>query len=172
MARIHEITTDATINELLKEIKESFGMLPKLWTLYANHPALMKANWTKQKLIMNDGLLSNELKQAIALSVSVDNSCQYCVDAHKMMLESMGVNSTDIEKNEYEKAGFTKKESLLLEFSKEVNSHAYKIEDAVFDILHKNNCSDTEIVEVIGVVELFVGYNLFLNTLDVEGGSL
>ena len=172
MARMNEIDNNQAVNEILGEVQEAFGMLPKLWTLYANHPALLKANWEKQKLIMNEGLLSAKLKQAIALSVSVANSCQYCVDAHKMMLESMGVNSEDVEKNEYEKAGFSKKESLLLEFSNEVNSNAYKIEDKLFKVLRENSCSDAEILEALGVVELYVGYNLFLNTLDVEGGSL
>ena len=172
MIKINEITSGDLVDDILKEIEATFGMLPKLWTFYANNPALLKANWTKQKLIMNMGVLRPELKEAIALSTSLENSCQYCVDAHKIMLSSLGVDVELVENSAYIEAGFSEKEKVLLDFAKDVNNISYKISDELFNKILQKNCTNLEVLEVIGVVELYSGYNMFLNTLKIPGGSL
>lgn len=166
-----ETTNDALVNQILKDIEKEFGMVPKLWKAYANYPVLFKSNWNKQVSIMGEGYLSAVLKQAVAYIVSIENSCEYCIDAHKMMLESIGMDSESLESN-VESTMLSKKEILLFNFAKKIAKDSTKISDDLFLELKSNNITTKEILELIGVVELFTGYNIFLNSMGIAGGSL
>ncbi|MBE0515722.1 MAG: carboxymuconolactone decarboxylase family protein [Sulfurimonas sp.] len=107
----------------------------------------------------------------VAVIVSIQNSCAYCVDAHMMMLDSMGIDAGNIENN-LDALGLNEKEKLLFNLAREINKNSTKVEDKLFETLRLNNVDIEEILEIIGVVELFVGYNLFLNAMDIPGGNL
>lgn len=133
-------TQDEEANKILNEINAQFGMIPKLWSAYANYPALLKANWHKQSAVMHEGKLSEVLKQSVALIVSIQNSCAYCVDAHTMMLNSMGIDSNNIENN-LDMMKLNEKEKLLFNLAKQINKNATKIEDELFQTLKLNDVS-------------------------------
>jgi uncharacterized peroxidase-related enzyme len=173
MSRISLITKteDEEANKILDEIYVHFGMIPKLWSAYANYPPLLKANWKKLLAVMNEGKLSDVLKQSVAVIVSIQNSCAYCVDAHMMMLDSMGIDASNIENN-IDVLGLSEKERLLFNLAKEINKNSTKVDNELFEILRLNNVDIEEVLEIIGVVEVFASYNMFLNAMDIPGGSL
>lgn len=170
MSRIQLITNtkDDETNKILSEIKSTFGLIPKLWMAYANYPLLLKANWYKQNAVMNKGSLSAVLKQAVALIVSEQNSCEYCVDAHKMMLNSMGYHQVDNPESNL----LNDKEVLLYNLAKQINIDSLKLNDKLFLELESKGITIEETLEIIGVVELFVGFNMFLNAMNIPGGEL
>lgn len=118
--------------KILREIEVAFGMVPNLFKTYAHHPALLEANWNKVKAVMMQGSLSGKVKQTIAVLVSKDNACKYCVAAHRGALKSIGVS------------------------------------DADFEALKKVGASDAEIIEALGVMEIFTSFNKFLDSLRVD----
>lgn len=158
------------VQAVFKEIEGAFGMVPNLFTTYAHHPPLLKANWNKVKAVMMEGVLSPKVKQTIAVLVSRDNGCAYCVAAHTGALKAIGVSDEEIgliEQN-IEQADFSEKEKALIGFARRANSSPLRIADDEFDSLCRAGATDAEIVEALGVMELFTSFNKFLDSLQVE----
>jgi uncharacterized peroxidase-related enzyme len=158
------------VQEIFTEIEGAFGMVPNLFKAYSHFPPLLRANWDKVKALMMQGDLSRKTKEAIAVLVSKDNSCSYCVAAHTAALKSIGVTEAEIEviENDIEKSDFTEKERALITFVRKANKDPNKITDEEFTLLRKAGANESEIVEALGVMELFTAFNKFLDSLNVE----
>ena len=164
----NEVSED--VKEILTEIEDAFGMVPNLFKTYSHFPPLLKVNWDKVKALMMQGKLSRKTKESIAVLVSKDNSCSYCVAAHTAALKSIGVTEEEIEiiENNIEESGFTEKERVLITFARKANKDPNKITDEEFTLLKQTGADETEIVEALGVIELFTAFNKFLDSLNVE----
>ncbi len=164
----NEVSGD--VQEIFTEIEGAFGMVPNLFKTYSHFPPLLKANWDKVKAIMMQGTLSRKTKEAIAVLVSKDNSCSYCVAAHTSALKSIGVTEEEIEiiENNIEASEFTEKERTLITFARNANKNPNKITDEEFALLKQTGADEAEIVEALGVMELFTAFYKFLDSLNVE----
>ncbi|MCL5884684.1 MAG: peroxidase-related enzyme [Deltaproteobacteria bacterium] len=145
-------------------------MVPNLFKTYAHHPPLLQANWNKVKAVMMEGSLTRKVKQTIAVLVSRDNSCSYCVAAHTGALRAIGVTDEEISaiEEDPDKADFTTKEKALIRFARKANREPLKISDVEFGAFRETGATDAEIVEALGVMELFTAFNKFLDSLQVE----
>ena len=163
-----DVSKDA--QDVLTEIERAFGRVPNLFKTYPYSPPLLKANWEKVKAVMWQGALTRKTKETIAVLVSKGNGCNYCVSAHTTALKSIGVTETKIQaiESNIEKAEFTKKELALIAFARKANKAPLKINDKEFEALRKAGATDSEIVEALGVMELFTAFNKFLDSLNVE----
>jgi len=163
-------TAEPEIKEIFAEVEGAFGMVPNLFKTYAHHLPLLRANWNKVKAVMAEGALSQKTKQAIAVLVSRDNSCAYCVAAHTGALRSLGVSESEIKtiEEDLEKADFSGKEKALIAFARKANFSPLRISDEEFAALRRTGATDAEIIEALGVMELFTSFNKFLDSLQVE----
>ena len=173
MPRIMPLDSDnatGEVREVFAEIEAAFGMVPNLFRTAAHFPPLLKANWAKVKAVMMEGELTRKTKEAIAMLVSSDNSCGYCVAAHGAALRSIGVDEDELRRIEedVESADFTGKELSLIAFARRANSDPLKVSDADFDSLREAGATEGEIVEALGVMEIFTAFNKFLDSLAVE----
>jgi uncharacterized peroxidase-related enzyme len=157
------------VSAVFQEVEKAFGMVPNLFKTYAHHPPLLQANWNKVKAVLMEGALSQKVKQTIAVLVSRDNSCAYCVAAHTGALRSMGVSDAEISAIEVDpdKAEFTAREKALIRFARQANREPRRIPAEEFEALRKTGATDAEIVEALGVMELFTAFNKFLDSLEV-----
>ncbi len=119
---------------------------------------------------MMQGDLSRKLKETIAVLVSKDNSCSYCVAAHSGALKSIGVTDEEIKhiKEDLDAANFNEKERALIAFARKANQEPLRITDEEFADLHRAGATDAEIIEALGVMEIFTAFNKFLDSLQVE----
>ncbi len=174
MARIKALENRDVSQEtklIFSEIEANFGITPNIFRTMAHFPPLLKANWEKVKAVMMQGNLSRKVKETIAVLISKDNSCQYCVGAHTMWLKAIGVTEKEIENInniKLEEAGFDKKEIALILFAQKVNTQSNQITKTEFDELIKLGASEHDIVETLGVMELFTAFNKFINALEVD----
>jgi len=173
MARITTSATGTAASEvkgIFVEIEGAFGMVPNLFKTYAHHPPLLRANWNKVKAVIAEGNLSQKTKQTIAVLVSRDNSCTYCVAAHTGALRSLGVSESEINtiEEDLEKADFSGKEKVLIAFARKANFSPLRISDEEFAAAKDAGATDAEIIEALGVMELFTSFNKFLDSLRVE----
>lgn len=165
----NEVSPD--VQDVFAEIEQGFGAVPNLFKTYAHYPPLLQANWEKMKATMETGQLPAKLKQTIALLVSQDNSTDYCIKAHSQILLDMGLAETELEQirsGNLEKVGFSDKEIKLVELMRQVNHDPNHISDAEFEAVKQAGVSDPELLEAYGVMETFVGFNKFLDSLEVE----
>jgi alkylhydroperoxidase family enzyme len=66
---------------------------------------------------------------------------------------------------------FSAKEKALISFAPQANLNPGKIPDDDFTPLRESGATDTEIVEALGVMELFTAFNKFLDSMEVPVGS-
>ena len=175
MSRISTVDpalVDSQVKELFAEINETFGRIPNLFKTYAHHPPLLEANWYKVKRVMMEGVLPRKVKESIAVLVSQDNSCSYCIAAHEGALQSIGISSAEIKiiETDLDRADFTPKEKALIKFARKANSAPLQTTDDDIGVARSAGATDAEIVEALGVMEVFTAFNKFLDTLQVELG--
>lgn len=169
MTRNPHTTTDNSM-AILHEIGRAFGRVPNLFQAYAKHPPLLDANWNKVKLILLSGKLPRLTKEVIALLVSHDNGCSYCVAAHSAALKHMGLDEQAIR----EMIGgnlashLNNRDIELVRFACKANQRHHDICRNDFERLFALDYSEAEIVEAIGVMELFAGFNRFARAMNVE----
>lgn len=158
------------IKAVFNEIEGAFGFVPNLFKSYAHYPPLLEANWSKLKAVMTEGSLDPKTKQTIAVIVSRDNSCTYCVAAHRGALRAMGVSENEIKtiEEDLDNANFSKKEKALIDFARKANASPLRISDEEFSSVKLAGATQAEIVEALGVMELFTAFNKFLDSLQVE----
>ena len=163
----NEISQD--VQKVLDEIEGAFGMVPNLFRSYAHFPPLLEANWTKVKAVMMQGSLSRKLKETIAVLVSKDNACQYCVNAHNGMLKAIGILDQEIATiNENpDAADFIDKEKALLNFVRKANLQPHKIRNDEFANLRELGATDAEIVEALGTMETFTAFNKYIDAIQL-----
>ena len=92
-----ETTKQKETQEVLKDIEATFGRVPNLFRAYALYPPLLAVNWGKFKVLMAQrGQLDPRVKETIALLVSQDNGCAYCIAAYTAGLGSLGLSEAAI----------------------------------------------------------------------------
>lgn len=174
MARIELISSDQISPEarqILDEIEQGMGRVPNLFRTYAHHPPLLRANWQKLKAVMMEGSLPRKLKEAIALLVSQDNGCDYCIKAHSGGLKSLGVGDDElsaIRDGRLEDAGFGEKDRALVALSRKANLTPHEVSGEDFRKARDAGASDAELVEAYGVMETFAAFNRFLDSVEVS----
>ena len=174
MPKIETIEKEEATDEvkaIYDDIEAAFGMVPNLFKTSAHFPPLLKANWEKVKGIMMGGSLSRKVKESIAVIISNDNSCDYCVAAHTAVLKMLNVTEEEIISilnEEFEEVGISRKEAALIRLARESNLNPNAIPGSIFNDLKLEAASNDEIVEALGVMEIFTGFNKFLDALEVS----
>ncbi len=173
MARIRPLKNDEVSEEtaaLFAEIEAAFGMVPNIFRTMAHYPPLLSANWDKLKKVLFTGALDRRVKEAIAVLVSGDNSCNYCVAAHRGGLKAVGMSEKQIVdlEEDLDKTDFSEKDKALVRFARKANLDPLRMQDDEFAALKKSGASDAEILEALGVMEIFTGFNKTLDVLQVE----
>lgn len=158
------------VREIYDEIEKAFGLVPNLFKTYAHFPSLLEANWEKTKTLMMGGSLPRSLKEMIAIVVSQANTCQYCVAAHGMMLQQLGFSEETVRSLEegIDAENLSERDRDILAFTRKSTSNPLSITNSDVERLKEHSLSDAEIVEVQGVMELFTGYNKFIDSLSVD----
>lgn len=164
----HASTDDSLA--ILHEIGRSFGCIPNLFQTYAKYPPLLEANWNKAKLLLLNGKMARFPKEVIALLVSHDNGCSYCIAAHSAALKSMGISESQIEDMVQGKlaAHLHERDIELVNFARKANQRHHDIDKNDIDGLVASGYTEAEIVEALGVMELFSGFNRFARAMKIE----
>lgn len=158
------------VRAIYDEIEKAFGMVPNLFKTYAYFPSLLRVNWEKTKTLMMGGQLSRSLKEMIAVVVSRANSCRYCVAAHEMMLQQLGFSKEQVRALEEDsgRADLSPRDRALLAFAEKSTTAPHSVTDLDVEQLKQYGLTDAQIVEAQGVMELFTGYNKFIDSLAVD----
>ena len=154
------------IQEKARPIMEKTGQLGEIFKLLAlDEKVYMTTDAMVQQFLLNDTLLSYQIKESIALLISLENGCKMCVDVHKNIAKMLGVSDERIQEvlQGVDAIDAPKEEKALLRFciraSKKDN---YKITKKEIDTLKELGYSDKEILEAVAIT----GYFNYINTLS------
>lgn len=162
-----------TEEDVFAEIEQAFGFVPNLFRAYAAYPPLLSANWAKVRAILLQGALRREVKETIALLISKDNACNYCIDAHTATLRMLGFSpqTVAIMESSLADADFSVREQALIDFARRASREPKRMAG---DLGHLRtlHIPPAEIVETLGVMELFAAFTRFAEVLGIEPDAL
>ena len=163
--------SNTEISSLYKEINDELqiGKIPNILKTTSIDPLIAKWFWDGVKIILlRESSIPRILKESIAVVVSNANSCEYCTQAHGMLLQLMGFTDekiTDL-KNNFD--GFSDKEKAALNFALKINNSANKTTIDDHKILHDFGYDDKQIVEITSVVAAFNWANIIADALGTD----
>ena len=154
------------IQEKARPILEKTGKLGEIFQLLAlDEKIYFATDQMVQTFLLQETYLSYEIKEAIALLISKENSCKMCVDVHKNIAKMLGLTEEKIKQilEGVEVIDSDDKTKALLKFciraSKKDN---FKMQKSDIDKLKELGLRDYEILEAVAIV----GYFNYINTLS------
>jgi uncharacterized peroxidase-related enzyme len=152
--------------ELLDAVEAKMKMTPNMTRVMANSPAVL-AGYLSFSGALSQGVLDAKLREAIALEVGEQNSCQYCVSAHTAIGKLTGMSDSDVDQARDARSS-SARNTAALAFSRVLVAQKGQITDADFAGLRSAGFSDAEIAEIIAHVALNIFTNYFNNSAQVE----
>ena len=166
-------TTEAQppLRDLYQEIEETVGFIPNVFNSSSKDYEITKWLWQGLKTIMlRESSIPRSLKEEIALVVSKNNSCSYCVGVHNYALTTLGLDSKKVEElgNDYQSSSISDKEKAILDFALKITNESYKIIEKDHENLKKHGMTEQQILEVISIASLFNFINRFVDALGTD----
>ena len=154
------------IQDKARPIMEKTGSLGEIFKLLAlDKKVYFATDNMVQGYLLDETLLSYDVKEAIALLISKENSCKMCVDVHKNIAKMLGLSEDKIEEilQGIESMSVDDKDKALLHFCVRASQKDnYKMTKEDIDKLKALGWSDNEILEAVAIV----GYFNYINTLS------
>ncbi len=155
-----------SIQEKAKPILEKTGTLGEIFKLLAIDEKIYNAtDKMVQDYLLKETYLPYEIKEAIALLISLENSCKMCVDVHKNIAKMLGLSDEKIEQilQGVDAIDTSFKNKELLKFCiKASKKDNYKMTKDDIDKLKELGFDDKEILEAVAIT----GYFNYINTLS------
>ena len=154
------------IQEKAKPILEKVGKLGDIFKLLAiDEKVYFSTDVMIKKYLLEETTLSYEIKEAIALLISKENSCKMCINVHKGIAKMLGLSEEKIEEilSGVDSMNNSDSEKALLNFCiKASGKDNYKILKEEIDELKDMGWSDVQVIEAVAIT----GYFNYINTLS------
>lgn len=167
ISRVKTITPESAHGELqqiYQNLEKKLGKVPNIFQIMGNSPAALKAFLGFNEAVSHFHL-SPTLREQIALTVSQANHCQYCLSAHSAIGKNLGMGEQEILDARQTKSR-DKKTQAILTFSKEVVQKQGHISTDALHHLLEAGVTESELVEIILVINLTMLTNYFNHITD------
>lgn len=169
---VNESAATGETAQLYAEMRAYFGLnaVPDIFKTAGARPDFLRVLWSGFRAMFDGGALPREVKEMVATVVSKTNSCRFCVQAHSLLLRSIGGTAEAAAASEaadIDALPVNAKYRALLRFAVKITEHAYQITDGDFADLHAAGLSDEEILEGAFVASLFNAINRLADTFGV-----
>jgi len=160
---------DTKVAAIYRHIEERFGAVPNLFKALAHQPKILETTMEQVARVMDEGELEWPLKEMIAVVVADTRGCAYCVGAHSMALQHLGVPQETIGLllQGLDEAPLPEAWIELLRVAKRAAADVHCISDADIARLWALGLSDAAVVELASVIQLFIGLSFFLDLFAV-----
>lgn len=161
MQRIASLTLDTApeaSKPLLQAVKGQIGMVPNLFGVFANAPAVLQG-YLGLSGALGAGKLDKGLREQLALTVAGRNSCDYCASAHTLMGKGAGVAADELAQN-LKGTSANSKTQAALTFANKIVEARGNLADADLAAVRAAGYTDEEVVEIIAhvVANIFTNY--------------
>ena len=156
--------TQATLNE----VKDKLGMVPNLFSTFAQAPVVLNG-YLQLSDSLGNGQLSARQRELIAMAVAQQNECEYCLSAHTAIGQSVGLTEQELNLARGGSA-VDNVDNLIVKFAVEIVKTRGGINSEQLDALRETGINDTLIMEVIGNVALNIltNYTNRIAVTDVD----
>lgn len=168
---INESEAKGELKEIYKDIIGTRGKLPNIMKIHSLYPESMVKHMELYKSIMfNKSRISREVKEIIAVIVSVNNKCEYCIKHHSEALLFYWKNSERIETliKDYNHTDLDDKTKILLKYSAKLTTEPNSISEEDISEIKSFGWNDEDILSVNLIISYFNFVNRIALGLGVE----
>ena len=164
MPRIAPIDTAhaaADVQATLSAVKAKIGMVPNLFTTFAQSPAVLNG-YLGFSDALTKGALTARQREIISLAVAQANSCHYCLSAHTLMGKGAGLTAEGIQAARQGKAQDAVDNAVAV-FAHRVVETRGQVNDTDVASARSAGLDDARLIEVIANVAINVLTNFTNN---------
>ena len=148
----HTATGDT--KEAFNEAINQFGAVINLFKVAGNAPNVLKGILALNKEVSTSTELDSKLTEQVAILTSALNRCDYCVNVHVKVGESVGLSRDDLILAMKGKASDGKTQALL-DFTNEVVRNRGLVTDETLQEARNVGFSDKALLETIGIIGVY-----------------
>ena len=138
--------------ELLEQVQQTFGKIPNIFKVMANSPAVLQS-YLNFSGALSTGVLDVKIAERIALFISQQNDCEYCLSAHSMLAKNAGLSQEEILQARRGLSANQRAQSALF-FAGSVYQNKGQVSVSDLASIREEGFSDEEVLEIIGHVNL------------------
>lgn len=145
---------DKATSQTLSGVEAKLGMVPKLFSTFAQAPATLNG-YLAFSDALSKGRLSARQREIVSLAVAQANACQYCLSAHTVLGKGAGLSDREVLAARGGKAT-DPVEQAIATLAISLTRQRGVISDAEFSSARANGLDDGLILEVVANVALNV----------------
>jgi uncharacterized peroxidase-related enzyme len=164
MSRVKPVNVEEAkgeVKDLYQNLEKKMGKVLNIFLNMGNSAATLKG-FLNLSEAADQTSIAPRLREQLALIVGQTNHCQYCLAAHTTIAKGLGVNEQDILKARHGESHDPKSQAIL-RFAKTVVENRGHISNQDVASLKAAGVSDTELVEII----LLINVNMFTNYFNL-----
>lgn len=161
----------ADIQELFAQMRQKPGFVPNVYRAYGLRPHQLRGFIALYSSIMEEesGLTKAE-REMIAVAVSAQNHCFYCLTSHGAALRIRAKNAVlaDTVAANYRAADLTPRQRAMLDFAVKITLASDTCSDEDIAGLHAHGFSDEDVLDIIQTAGFFNYSNRVASALELR----
>ena len=166
-----EQTLPEDIQELYAKNREKPGFVPNVFQAYSLRSAQLRGFVALYDSIMEaDSGLTKAEREMIAVAVSAENHCFYCLVSHGAILRIRSKNpiQADTIAANYRAADVTPRQRAMLDYAVKITRASDTCDDADIDALRAHGFGDEDIMDIIQTAAFFNYSNRVASALEMR----
>jgi uncharacterized peroxidase-related enzyme len=158
-----------------RKCKEKLGFVPNVLKAYAFDMAKLEAFVAMYNdLMLGPSGLSKSEREMIAVAVSSQNRCYYCLVAHGAALRQLSGDPAlgELMVMNYRAARLPKRQRAMLDFAVKLTSQPWTVEDGDRERLRRAGFSDRDIWDISAIAGFFNMSNRVASATDMRPNSV
>lgn len=152
--------------ELLSQVQKKFGSIPNVFKMMANSSAVLQS-YLNFSGALSHGKLDPRIQERIALFISQETGCEYCLAAHSVIGKGAGLSENEIIMAR-QGCSEDQRADAALAFAMAVFDNAGRVEEAELQNIREAGFSDEEILEIVATVSLTLLTNSLNNLAETQ----
>jgi len=168
-------TLSPAMEAYFKKCQEKLGFVPNVLAAYAFDNAKLEAFATfYNDLMLAPSGISKLEREMIAVVVSSQNRCYYCLTAHGAAVRTYSGDAVlgELMAMNYRAAKLTKKQRAMLDFAVKMTNESWTIDDEDRDALRRVGFSDRDIFDIAAVAGFFNMSNRVASATDMRPNAV
>lgn len=168
IASIDIAHADAAVQATLAGVRTKLGMVPNLFSTFAQSPAVLNG-YLALSDALGKGVLTAKQRSIIALAVAQANECSYCLSIHSMLGKNAGLSPEGIRKAREGRAE-SEIDGAVASFARRVIDARGQVSDAQLAAARSGGLKDAHIVEIIAnvAVNVLTNYTNNVALTDID----
>jgi uncharacterized peroxidase-related enzyme len=174
ISRLHvpeEAVLPEDIRQLYARMREKPGFVPNVYRAYSLRPQQLRGFLALYDAIMNEESgLSKAEREMIAVAVSSQNHCFYCLTSHGAALRVRSGDEVlaDTIAANYRAADLPPRQRAMLDFAVKITCASEACTEEDIAALRAHGFSDADIMDIVQVAAFFNYSNRVANALDLR----